>query len=61
VIELEQYKSDLKAAFDGIKELGDSLNLVKAEEEVKELEAKTSAPGFWDDAENSAKILKKIL
>lgn len=60
MIELEQYKSDLKAVEAGIKELGDSLNLVKAEEEVKELEAKTSAPGFWDDAENSAKILKKI-
>ena len=42
------------------KNWGIHFNLAKVESEVKTLEEKTSAPGFWDDAENSAKILKKI-
>ena len=42
-----------------IDELKDSLNINSALEDISVLEQKTTEPGFWDDMENSQKILQK--
>ena len=51
-VEMVNYRSEMK-------ELSDVLNLKKAEEELAELREEISKDGFWDDLENSQKILQK--
>ena len=43
-----------------IAELGNALKIDKIAEEAEELEQKTMVPNFWDDAENSSKILREL-
>ena len=43
-----------------IAELGNALKIEKIAEEAEELEQKTLVPNFWDDAENSSKILREL-
>lgn len=56
---LEQARLDLKELEKNIAELGHSLNLPGLELQLEELEAKASEPDFWNDMENSQKILQK--
>ena len=56
---LEQARLDLKALAGEIGELGESLNLPGLLLQLEELEAKASEPEFWNDMENSQKILQK--
>ncbi len=51
-VEMTGYRKDLA-------ELGEVLNIKKAQEEVEELHAQATAEGFWDDLENSQKVLQK--
>ncbi|MBR6671071.1 MAG: PCRF domain-containing protein, partial [Ruminococcus sp.] len=44
---------------DEMKELADVLNLKAAAEELEKLRVEISADGFWDDLENSQKVLQK--
>ena len=51
MIEFEEYKvklNNLKPQFDTIR---DGMKLDAAREEIKELEARTAADGFWNDVE----------
>ena len=59
LIEFEEYKQKLSALQPAIEELGQAYNLEHAAEEVDELENRASEPGFWDDIENSQKVLQR--
>lgn len=59
MIELEEYRLQLRDLEEGIKELEDSINIPKLESEISELEKEAAQPGFWDDMEKSGKVLKK--
>lgn len=54
--ELRLQLQDLKPQLD---DLSDAIGVDKLKEELKKLEAKTTDPGFWDDLENSSKVLQK--
>ncbi|MEE1003208.1 MAG: peptide chain release factor 2 [Acutalibacteraceae bacterium] len=55
----EEQKQRLTAYEDELADLKDALNLTEVEKEVSELETAAAADGFWDDVENSQKVLKK--
>ena len=52
-LELEGYRKDMK-------ELYVILNIDKLKEENAELQEKSAADGFWDDLENSQKVMQTI-
>jgi len=52
-LELEGYRKDMK-------ELYVILNIDKLKEEVEELQQKSAEDGFWNDLENSQKVMQKI-
>lgn len=55
----EEQKQRLSAYEEELKDLKDALNLDEAIKQVAELEELSGQDGFWDDVENSQKILKK--
>lgn len=59
MLEFEQLKLRLEANENELRDLKDALGYDRLRREIEELEAKASAPGFWDDLENSQKILQK--
>ncbi len=52
-LELEGYRKDMK-------ELYNILNIDKLKEETADLQEKSAADGFWDDLENSQKVMQTI-
>ena len=60
IIQLEEAKRTLQGMRGDIAELGNALKIEKIAEEAEELEQKTLVPNFWDDAENSSKILREL-
>lgn len=52
LLKLQSYKPD-------IEDLADALGLGAMKSEIEQLELKSTEPGFWDDVENSQKILQK--
>ena len=59
MLEFEQLKLRLIANESELHDLKDDLGYDRLVREIEELEAKAAAPGFWDDMENSQKILQK--
>jgi peptide chain release factor 2 len=59
LILLEQAKLELKELEEKIVALGESLNLPGLLLQLEELEAKASEPEFWNDMENSQKVLQR--
>ena len=53
ILEFEGLKPQLK-------ELAAALDLEKLRADVKKLEEESSQPDFWNDSENSQKILQKM-
>lgn len=51
-VEMNGYKKD-------VEELGEVLNIKHAREEIKILQEQATQEGFWDDLENSQKVLQK--
>ena len=60
IVEYEQFKQELAACEDPIKELGSALDIEGAKAEAAELEKKTLEPDFYGDPEKSQKVLQKI-
>ncbi|MBQ7377948.1 MAG: peptide chain release factor 2 [Clostridia bacterium] len=60
IIALEEAKHKLIAMRTTLSELGDSLRIPAQREKLAELEAQTFAPDFWNDQENSSKILQRV-
>ena len=59
MLEFEQLKLRLVANSDELHDLKDALGYERLVREIEELEAKASAPDFWDNLENSQKVLQK--
>ena len=59
MLEFEQLKQRLVASEPDVRELRESIAYDARRREIEELETKASAPGFWDNMEESQKILKK--
>ncbi len=60
LIQLEQAKLSLRDLEAGINDLKVSIKYDTLQAEVADLELKTGAPGFWDDPQESQKILKVL-
>ena len=60
MIQLEELKLKLSENEPLIEDLKEAIGVSRLEEEIKELEKVSSVPDFWDDIENSQKILQKI-
>ena len=59
MLQFEEQKLRLTAAKDELDDLGEALGISAAKEKIAELEAQSAADGFWDDLENSQKVLKE--
>ena len=59
MLQFEEQKLRLSAAKDELDDLGEALGLSAAKKKIAELEAQSAADGFWDDLENSQKVLKE--
>ena len=60
IIALENAKHELIDMRDKVKDLGSALRIEALEGRVAELEQKTSDPSFWNDQENSSKVLQEL-
>ena len=58
-VEFDRYRLDLESMENDISEMGDSLGIEKLVSEIKDLEEEAAKDGFWDDLENSQKVLQK--
>ena len=56
---LENLKSQLESYQPKIKELYEVFDIENSKERILELQKKASEPGFWDDLENSQKVLQE--
>ena len=59
-IKIEQNMPRIKALGDNITALGEAIDAETLKKEVEELDAATAAPDFWNDTENSQKVLKQL-
>ena len=59
IIEIEEAKYKLNNVRADLKELGSALRIDELRSEVAELEKKALEPDFWNDQENSGKILRQ--
>ncbi len=59
MIMLDDLKLELNDDRKELDELSEVLNIQNAKKEVEELQAQATAEGFWDDLENSQKVLQK--
>mgnify|MGYP004659306489 CR=1 FL=1 len=59
IIEIEEAKYKLNNLRADLKELGSALRIDELRSEVAELEKKALEPDFWNDQENSGKILRQ--
>ncbi len=60
MIQFEEQKLRLESYRNEVIALEDALGLEQLKNEIEELEAGTTAPGFWDDQARSSEILKLI-
>ncbi len=60
MIQLDEVKQQINALLPELNELSQALNLESKKLKIDELEQKTAEPNFWDDSENSKKILQQI-
>lgn len=59
MLQYEEFKLSLQELKPQLLDLKEALALDKVQEEIKKLEEQAAEPGFWDDMENSQKILQK--
>ena len=59
MLEFEEQRLKLEALSPELADLRDALSLDKLKSEIEELENAAAADGFWDDLENSQKVLQK--
>ncbi len=59
MIILDELRLELIGYRKEMEELADVLNIKGAKERIEELNAETAAEGFWDDLENSQKVLQE--
>ena len=59
MLQFEEEKLALRALKPELDELASALGIENVKKEVAALEEEAAAPDFWDDTENSQKVLKK--
>lgn len=59
LVQFEELRLELEKLKPGIDDLADALGLNAMRSEIEQLENKAAEPGFWDDMENSQKILQR--
>lgn len=59
MLQYEELRLSLQGLEPELKELSDALGLDGMRKEIAELDQKATAPDFWDDMENSQKILQR--
>ena len=59
MIEFEEYKSKILGMKTDLENLGAALKLDEARAEIETLEEESAKEGFWNDIENSQKVLQK--
>ncbi len=59
MIQFEELRLQLESLHPDILDLANALGLDKLKMEIEQLEQRASQPGFWDDVENSQKVLQK--
>ncbi len=60
MVQFEEQKFRIKGYAEELDDLGNALGLKQLKSEAEKLEAQTAESGFWDDIENSQKVLQKI-
>lgn len=60
MIQFDEYKIELDNMKKDVIDLRQSLNIEKTELEIKELEAETMKPDFYDDMEKAGSIMQKL-
>lgn len=60
IVELEEIRNELSKIKDDLLSLRETLSIDTSKTKLKELESKTAEPDFWNDTENSQKILSEI-
>ncbi len=59
MLQFEEIKQALTDLEPELRDLADALGLEKTKEEIEKLEQQAAAPGFWDDLENTQKVLQR--
>lgn len=59
MVQFDELRLALEELWPDIDDLADALGIEKLNMEIEQLEARAAQPGFWDDAENSQKILQR--
>ena len=59
MLQYEQLRLALEELEPEIKDLAEALGLPIMEQEIAELETKAAQPDFWNDMENSQKVLQR--
>ncbi len=60
IIQLEEAKRTLNDFAENLTELGNALKIEKLKEEIEALEKTTTDENFWNDQENSGKVMQNI-
>ena len=60
MLQFDEYKVKLNNLLPQLDELEKALNLESAAREVDFLEAQSASDGFWDNPENSQRVLQKL-
>ena len=60
MLQFEEYKVKLNNLKPELEELYRSLGMEQAKREVEELEIESAQPGFWDNPEESQKIVSRM-
>ncbi|MGN1378248.1 MAG: peptide chain release factor 2 [Dorea sp.] len=60
MVELDQFKSIMNVYDEPLAEMRDSLDVTGKERRIEELERKVEEPGFWDNPEESQKLMKEL-
>ncbi|MGN1192836.1 MAG: peptide chain release factor 2 [Dorea sp.] len=60
MVELDQFKSIMNAYEEPLAEMRDSLDVSGKERRIEELERKIEEPGFWDNPDESQKLMKEL-
>lgn len=59
MLQFDELRLELEGLRPEIDDLAEALDLERMRNEIAELDTKASMPGFWDDAQNSQKILQR--
>ena len=60
MLELDEFKVTLGSLKAPLKELGEALDIETCKTQIADLEEQSAADGFWNDLENSQKVLQQI-